>query len=343
MAFILFRHPEPRPRKGRVRPVFFPFMGCVGRCVYCAQREQTGRSAEPLETMYNRLAADLARAGREDRGPFEIGFYGGTFTALPAPWPERFVALAASCRESGLATRIRCSTRPDAVSPAQLATLKRLGLDMVELGAQSFDDRILTASGRNHTASDIETACDAVRGAGLSLGLQLLPGLPGHTPRLFEEDVRRASGLGPECVRLYPCVVVRGSRLAAMYDSGAYAPWRLAAVIPLLARAVLAFWAEGIQTARIGLAPQPELLESLAAGPWAPDLGNRVRALALYYLVRARAAGLGGRVSRLVLPRRYSGELWGRRGELAPAYAQMGLNRRTVRFWDEEACLLFGE
>ncbi len=43
-------------------------------------------------------------------------------------------------------------TRPDHIDPAELAWLRHLGVTKVQMGAQSFDDRILEMNQRGHEA-----------------------------------------------------------------------------------------------------------------------------------------------------------------------------------------------
>lgn len=137
---LVFTHPEPTPHPTRVWPVFLPFAGCPYRCVFCAQDKQTGRDGVELEKILHALEHDLDDALAAGRGPYELAFYGGTFTALPEPWPQMFLGLAMRYRERGLVTHVRCSTRPDCVDDFSLSMLRAQGLDMVELGIQSFDD-----------------------------------------------------------------------------------------------------------------------------------------------------------------------------------------------------------
>lgn len=336
MPLIAFPHPEPaRPsgrRSTRIWPVFFPFMGCPNRCVFCAQHHQSGAAPSSLAAIYETFEKDILAAAKEGRGPYEIGFFGGTFTALPEPWPERFAALAGRLKALGVASRARCSTRPDAADPALLSRLASLGLDMVEIGAQTFEEDVLAQSGRNYDPEAIAMACRAVRGAGLSLGLQFLPGLPGHTPSGFDRDVEKALALGPECVRLYPCLVVAGTRLADMLARGLYAPWGREETGASLSRATLAFWDAGVRVIRLGLAPQPELDAAILAGPRHQALGTSVRAGALYLRIKALAEAGGGRVASLRAPARSSGEFWGHARELVPAYAAIGLAPDRTRF-----------
>jgi len=334
---LRFSHPEPGPATTRIWPVFLPYAGCAARCVYCAQHLQTGEPPASLEAARRELDAALGAALAAGRGPYEIGFYGGTFTALPGDHAERFTALAQTYRERELVTRVRCSTRPDAADAGRLAVLRGLGLDMVELGVQTFEADVLTRSGRGYGPEAVFRACEAVRGSGLALGVQLLPGLPGHTPEMFARDVARVAALTPvaaEAARIYPCVVAAGTRLAAMHAAGEYTPWSLTTTVAAVARGLVELWRAGVRVIRVGLAPQAELAAAVLAGPAHPALGNKARALALFWLVREQARRLGHGPKGMLVPRRYGGELWGHGGELAAAYAGIGLTRDSVRLAD---------
>lgn len=331
-----FRHPEPPKGRTRVWPVYLSFHGCPGRCVFCAQAVQAGAPPAPLAETLAAMERELARAARDGRGPFELAFYGGVFTALPEPWPRRFLEAALRFRRTGLIGRIRCSTRPDACRPELLAELADLGLDLVEIGAQTFDDAVLAASGRGHDAEATRRAARAVRAARLDLGLQLLPGLPGHDPAALARDVAETCALAPYLVRLHPCLVVAGTELAALYQAGRYAPWALEATIDALAQALPPLWRAGVTVARLGLAPEPGLEAAILAGPRHPALGDRARARALLALIREEVAALGAPVAGLFAPRRFAGQLLGHGGELAPAYAALGLPRELVRLTRDE-------
>ncbi|WP_325647868.1 elongator complex protein 3 [Humidesulfovibrio sp.] len=339
---LRFPHPEPpRPTRRKILPVFLPFAGCPQRCIFCDQAAQTGQTPQPLEDIHARLEAQLAELPATADPP-ELAFYGGTFTALPAPWPRRFVALAGHHLASGRLSRIRCSTRPDAVDPAQLAELKALGLSLVELGVQSFDDAALLASRRGYGGATVLAACAAVREAGLGLGIQLMPGLPGHTPEAFRADVAQAAALRPELARLYPCLVLEGTPLAALWRAGGYAPWELEATVDALALALLELWAAGVPTARMGLAEQEGL--AILAGPRHPALGQLARGRALLRHVAAQLTALPEPApsSKMILnlPRRLQGEALGQKNALAPEYAALGL---ALRLWDEPDLALCAE
>jgi len=335
---LIFHHPEgPKPCIP-IRPVFMPNAGCPGKCLYCAQEIQTGRAAAALGDIYDALRRDLETAAASGGAPFELGFFGGTFTSLQQGFAARFVALGREFKERGAVAAMRCSTRPDAVSLPLLRELAALGLDTVELGVQSFDDGVLTSSRRGYDGATARAACEAVRQAGLGLGLQLLPGLPGHAPEAFRRDIEATLAIKPDCLRLYPCLVIEGSALAAMFARGEYAPWDIETAAGEIARALPPLWRAGVRLARIGLAPQPELLHTIKAGPWHASLGSLARGRALLAMLTQL---LGGRrLASIRLPRRYQGEFFGFGGELAPAYESLGLERHGVTIWDEPHCVL---
>lgn len=333
---IRFLHPEPEPVRTRVWPVFLPFAGCPYRCVFCAQDKQTGQDEADLESILHTLEMDLDEALALGRGPYELAYFGGTFTALPSPWPEAFLGLAMRYRERGLITHVRCSTRPDCVDEPSLALLRAQGLDMVELGIQSFDDDALKASGRGYTGDVARAACEEVKASGLALGVQFLPGLPGDRPGMFASDMRIAADLEPETARLYPCLVINGTPMVRMWERGEYEPWSLKRAKVELSEVLPVLWEKNVRIIRLGLAPEGTLEGNILAGPWHPAFGQSVRGMALLKILRAEIVRFGKKPVCLDVPRRYSGEIYGHGRELAPRYFELGLPESSITFVDGE-------
>lgn len=337
---VYFLPPVPERPKVRIRPVFLPFQGCPRPCIFCAQHEQTGGPALPLHSLLEELDISLRQALGRSKGPMELAFYGGTFTAMPVADQEACLALARRFKDFGLISRVRCSTRPDCVSVARLAHLKERGLDMVELGIQTFNDKALAVSRPGCTRAIHGAACAMVREAGLALGLQLMPGIPGTDENDFRNDIETAVALRPETLRLYPCLVIEGTKLAALWRAGRYTPWELGPTIRILAWALMKAERAGIAVIRLGLAPESALEKAVLAGPQHASLGSRVRGLALFNLVSAEVATLGLPPRLLTLPRRLCGEFSGFKGELLPQYEALGLPPEKVRWWSRAGCEL---
>jgi hypothetical protein len=288
-------------------------------------------------------AAHGAPASGKSPAPLEIAFYGGTFTLLPEAERAACLDLAQRWRQRGVVCRVRCSTRPDAVTERGLADLRAAGMDCVELGVQSFDDAALAASGRGYAGEVARAACAMVAGAGLELGVQLMPGMPGVTPEVFRADVRTAllpdtAGTPPLAafLRFYPCLVLRGTPLAERWRAGDYAPWPLETTVDALADGLLAAWARGVAVVRMGLSPEDGLDDAVLAGPVHPALGQLVKAEALRRYVAGHVARLPGPPARFGVPRRLRGLLWGHANGLVDAYAAMGITRAMVHWRDDD-------
>ena len=336
--------PAP-PARPAVVPVFLPFFGCPRRCLFCAQDAQTGRPAPgsaTLPTLLGEARALLAARAARGLAPAELAFYGGTFTSLPEEAFAACLDFAVRARREGLITSFRCSTRPDAVDARVLERLAAAGCATVELGVQSFSHAALARTARGYTGDEAQAACARIAAVGLQAGVQLLPGMPGSTAGAFLEDVRTALALGVRALRFYPCLVLEGTGLAALWRAGAYAPWDMKTTLETLVRGWLLARKAGAAVLRMGVAPGHELTRALLAGPWHPALGSRVLGRALQLAVTELLRGLGGVASpqgrfsfRLEAPAFVRGHFWGHAGELREAWARLGIGPGKVRFVDE--------
>ncbi|MFW6323653.1 MAG: elongator complex protein 3 [Desulfovibrionales bacterium] len=336
----VFFHPAPVHQSRVIRPFFLPFGGCPSRCIYCSQHLQTGENASDLQQKYSLLEDQLEKALATGCSPFELGFFGGTFTSLPSPWPKNFLSLADRYRQAGLITRIRASTRPDAIDGDKIGRLRDWGLDMLELGIQSFSSRVLRASFRGYSGEQAYESCLRLKHSGIDLGIQLLPGLPEHTPADLDCDVDIACSVNPVAVRIYPCLVLDSTPLARMWRNGEYRPWSLEDTVSALSRALAALWLENIQVIRMGLSPEPSLLESILDGPWHPALGYLARSRFLLDFIQLKIEQGPKGERHLFVPQRFQSELWGHKGGNRPLLGRMGLPADRITPWKQSFFLL---
>lgn len=273
-------------------PVFVPHLGCPNDCVFCNQRRISGslKSASP-EDVKNSIekAAALTPSGTRR----QLAFYGGSFTAIPASEQEALLGAAAPYLADGTVSSIRLSTRPDAIDGAVLSRLRRFGVETVELGAQSMDDRVLALSGRGHTARDAADASGMVKTAGFRLILQMMTGLPGSSDDSDLASARAIAALGPDGVRVYPTVIVRDTALDDLWHAGLYKEHTVEDAVRVCARIVPVFEAAGIPIIRLGLNPTEELSNGGAeGGAYHPALGELVRARIMLAKARERLGGV---------------------------------------------------
>ncbi len=262
-------------------PIFIPNQGCGHRCVFCEQESITSQAGFKVGKDHVRKIVEqaLASPSFSRSATNEVAFYGGTFTCLPVPLIEELLGAVAPYLERGLFSGIRISTRPDSVDGCRCALLANGGVRTVELGGQSMNDRVLALSGRGHSASETAKAAKLLKEHGFKVGIQLMPGLPGDTRDIFSETVSAVIDLRPHMVRIYPAIVIRGTRLAGCYLEGGYRPLCFEEAIEWCQDACIRLEAEGIPVIRIGLMNTPSLREPgrILAGPWHEAFGHLVR------------------------------------------------------------------
>jgi elongator complex protein 3 len=252
---------------------------CPGRCIFCPTEERMPKSYlsdepgarrglqhdfDPFEQVHSRLTALEAVGHPTDK--IELLILGGTFSVYPRDYQEWFVKRCfdamnvvefssldeaqrynetAHHRNVGLVVE----TRPDEITPAELAWLRRLGVTKVQMGAQSLDDRILELNKRGHTAAATLRACALLRAGGFKIVLHWMPNLLGATPESDRADFARLwseagegqdgrdelSGFCPDEIKIYPCQLLENSELYQYWQRGEYAPYTERDLVELVA------------------------------------------------------------------------------------------------------------
>lgn len=192
---------------------------------------------------------------------YEIAFFGGSFTAIDRQYMISLLKAAYKYVLSGKVKGIRLSTRPDAINEEVLTILREYGVTAVELGAQSMSEKVLTANLRGHTAEDVRNSSKLIKQFGFSLGLQMMTGLYGSTPETDLFTAKEIISLEPDTVRIYPTVILEGTRLGEFYKSGVYVPQSLEQSVELCAKLLKLFRQNNIEVIRLGLHYSEELKE----------------------------------------------------------------------------------
>lgn len=317
--------------RNRILPIFVPHLGCPHDCVFCDQKRISG---SPLPASGADVSAALEQARASGLCGLELAFYGGSFTAVHPALQQELLSAAGPYLRDGTVRAIRLSTRPDAVDEKALALLLDHGVQTVELGAQSMDDRVLIASGRGHTAADTVRAAGLVKATGLRLILQMMTGLPGSDRDKDIYTARQIAGLRPDGVRIYPTVIVKNTPLEDLWRSGRYREHTVSEAVAVCADILPVFEAADIPVIRLGLNPTAELSAGDAVGgAYHPALGELVRS----EILRRRAEELlkdvpaGAAVTLGVAPERISAMVGQHRANIAALTAFRRLRRLTVK------------
>lgn len=258
-------------------PIFLPELACPFRCVYCNQFSITGKQKLPdIQTVKDTIDKYLTTFKEDDRF-VEVAFFGGNFTGLPEKMQDDLMRIVQPYLEKGLVDGIRCSTRPDYIDEKRVKILKTMGMRNIELGAQTTNDMVLRKCGRGHSFEDIKNASQIIVNEGVTLGLQMMLGLPFDS---FENDMQTARDivqLGAKETRIYPCIVVKDTELERLYKNGEYSPLSLDDAVEQSATLYEFFTENDVKVLRIGLHTSEDLNgDAFVAGPYHKNFAEMV-------------------------------------------------------------------
>lgn len=136
-----------------------------------------------------------------------------------------------------IATRADCLP-PDVVS--YLAELAERTVLTVELGLQSASDKTAALINRGHTYDDFCKGYASLRAASskIAICVHIIFGLPEESDADMLDTVKRVAALRPDQVKIHLLHVLRGTRLAKLYENGEYQPMERSRYIRLVADAL---------------------------------------------------------------------------------------------------------
>lgn len=154
-----------------------------------------------------------------------IYFGGGTPSLLR---PEQLSAIVDSLSENlGLSpesvTEFTVEVNPDDVTPDYLAKIRRIGVNRLSMGVQSFSDTDLKWMNRRHSASQAVDAFRWARAEGFdNISLDLIFGFELLTMEGWRNNLEKMIELRPEHISSYQMSIEPKSRLGRLYERGCY-------------------------------------------------------------------------------------------------------------------------
>ena len=175
----------------------------------------------------------------------ELIIMGGTFPATPIDYQAWFIqrcldaimgeesASLEDAKKNAEISSIRnvgitVETRPDWAKEKHVDNMLSMGVTRVELGVQNPSDEIYRLVGRMHKVQDVVEATRIMKDAGLKIVYHLMPGLPGSNLEKDLEafkEVFANSDFKPDMIKIYPCLVLKGTRAYEWYCEGVYRPY----------------------------------------------------------------------------------------------------------------------
>jgi elongator complex protein 3 len=129
-------------------------------------------------------------------------------------------------------TQIRCvalciETRPDYGMLKEGNEMLRLGCTRVELGIQSVYDDVLEKIKRGHTTQQTKDSIRILKDLGFKVAGHYMPGLPGTDRERDLAGMKQLfsdSDYCPDMIKLYPCMVTKGTKLYGEFIAGNFKP-----------------------------------------------------------------------------------------------------------------------
>ena len=248
-------------KKQYIIPVFVPHLGCPNDCVFCNQKSISGQKKNITKEEAKKTIEYYLDNIKDKDGKKEIAFFGGSFTGIDENIQEDLLQVAYEYIKNGQVDSIRISTRPDYINKKILKRLKKYKVKTIELGVQSANDYILKRANRGHDFKDVVKASKLIRWYGFNLGHQMMVGLP-ESARNDEINTAKALiKLKPKMVRIYPVLVIKGTKLEQEYNEGIYESLTVVQAVETCKQLVRMFVNKKINVIRVGLQNTDEICE----------------------------------------------------------------------------------
>ncbi len=198
---------------------------CRRKCLYCDfySVETVGLVGAFLNALSREIAG--AAAGRTGEEVSTVYFGGGTPSLLA---PEQIGGILGNLRRRWPIredAEITLEANPGTLSDETLHGLRRVGVNRLSLGVQSFHDPLLRSLGRIHDRAEALRAVEMARAAGFTnVSLDLIHAVPDETVAQWEEDLHTAIGLAPQHISAYSLTIERHTPLGRMVTAGEVRP-----------------------------------------------------------------------------------------------------------------------
>lgn len=203
--------------------VHIPF--CARRCIYCGFFS-TVRENEAARFV-NALCRELEiRKDYLGGAPIRTVYFGGGTPSRLSP--DQIGQVVGSIRAAyGLDSlqELTVECNPDDITVEYVSALRRLGVNRVSMGVQTFNSELLRFLHRRHTPGQAIEAVHMCRESGITnISIDLMYGLPGQTIEMFRDDLHVALSTGVQHISSYCLSYEENTPLQTLRDQGKLIP-----------------------------------------------------------------------------------------------------------------------
>ena len=193
--------------------IHIPF--CKVKCVYCDFYSITKKEDQiPLFTkcLLKEIDSYKHYAGK---CTFDTIFFGGgTPSLLPAKYLEQILQKLHDTFDTSNVKEITLEANPGEASLQHLKDIRKLGVNRLSMGFQSFDDKILKVLGRLHKSKDCFKTFKSARKAGFdNINTDMIFNIPDLSVTNWIKDLKKLMELDPEHISAYSLTVEPSTKL----------------------------------------------------------------------------------------------------------------------------------
>lgn len=249
-----------------------------GGCIYCSSRGSGDCAASSTLSIKEQCEIGIEKLSKKWNADRIIPYFQAhTNTYAPVEYlKEKFYE--ALSLDNVVAMNI--ATRADCLSKNVvdlLAELSQKTVLTVELGLQSTNDKTAAVINRCHTYEEFLKGYDALRNASdkIRIGVHIINGLPGEDFCDMEKTAKDVASLIPDEVKIHLLHVIKGTKLADMYEKGGYTPMSLDAYVNTVARQITLMPPDTV----IGRLTGDGIAEDLLAPDWSLRKTNVINSI----------------------------------------------------------------
>jgi len=197
--------------------IHIPF--CLSKCLYCDFYSSTFLSALPrfLDALFKEM-----EMYRNRFNPFDTVYIGGGTPSLLSP--QQLENILVRIRENFdliSDSEVTVETNPADLDRSYLESIREIGINRINIGVQSFDQKVLNFLGRRHSLIQAFSAVEASRKAGLhNIGLDLIYGVPDQNIDSWLDTLKQAVAFSPEHLSCYQLTLEAKTPLGKRYRAG---------------------------------------------------------------------------------------------------------------------------
>ncbi|TAJ11215.1 radical SAM family heme chaperone HemW [Marinilabiliaceae bacterium JC017] len=199
--------------------IHIPF--CYKRCHYCDFYKSTNFSLknEYLKSLF--LEIESRKDFLKNESIQTVYFGGGTPSVLTVVEIDEILNKLRAVFDLSAVKEITLEMNPDDALPQYLGELRKIGINRLSVGIQSFNDQLLTLLNRRHDTRQAENVISMMREAGFdNFSIDLMYGLPSMDIDTWKASVNKAIGFNPPHISAYHLTFEKGTRFYEKLKQG---------------------------------------------------------------------------------------------------------------------------